>query len=224
MKIISEDKKTRTDLLLRTLPLKTIDYVLGKYFALITMIFIPTAIIFSYTLILSFYGSVNVIAAISGTLALFLCGCALGALGMFISSLTNNTVISAVFCFGAMLLIYFMPTVILLLPKKPISAVIFFIIIGALSAYAVYKLCKSMEGALVTLFVFALGALAVYAINPTLLEGLLPRLFSSMSVTERFEIFASNAILDLSAIIYFITFAFIFVFLTHQSCEKARLG
>lgn len=224
MKIMSEDKKAKTDLLLRTLPLKTIEYVLGKYLALITMIFIPTFIIFSYTLILSLYGSVNIAAAISGTLALFLCGCALAALGLFISSLTDNTVISAVFCFGAMLLIYFMPTITMLLPKTAISATVFFILVGLLFGYLIYRLCSSIAGALGTIFVSSLASLLFYAITPSSLEGLLPKLFSLLSLTERFEIFTSSAILDLSAILYFITFAFIFVFLTHQSCEKARLG
>lgn len=224
MKIMSEEKRARTDMLLRSLPLRTIDYVLGKYFAVITMIFIPTAIIFSYTLVLSFYGSVNILAAMSGTLALFLCGCALAAVGLFISSLTDNTVISALLCFGAMLLIYFMQTITMLLPATALGALIVFTVVILLLSLIIYRLSASQICAFAFLFIAEMILLAVYFLKSEWLEGCVTRVFSALSVTERFEIFTSTAILDLSSLLYFITVAFIFVFFAHQSAEKSRLG
>ena len=188
------------------------------------MILIPTVIIFSYTLILSFYGRVNLIAAASGTLALFLCGCALAAIGLFISSLTENTVISAVLCFGAMLLVYFMPTLTTLLPKTSLGALIIFTVTVLIIGLVVYRLSSSQVCAFAFVLIAETVLLAVYAFIPEHLEGSVTKVFSSLSVTERFELFTSSAILDLSSILYFITVAFIFVFFAHQSAEKSRLG
>lgn len=224
MKIMSEEKRAKTDTLLRSLPLSTTDYILGKYFAVITMILIPTAIIFSYTLILSLYGRINLLAAVSGTLALFLCGCALAAVGLFISSLTDNTVISALLCFGAMLLIYFMPTLTMLLPATSLGALIVFTVIILLLSVVIHRLSANQVFTFAFLFISEIILLAIYFLKSEWLEGSVNKVFSTLSVTERFETFASSAILDLSSILYFITVAFVFVFFAHQSAEKARLG
>ncbi len=224
MKIISEEKRAKTDMLLRSLPIRTIDYIMGKYLAVITMILIPTVIIFSYTLILSFYGKVNIIAAICGTLALFLCGCALAAVGLFISSLTDNTIISALLCFGAMLLIYFMPTITMLLPATPLGSLIVFTVIILLLSFIIYRLSLNQIFAFSFLFISEIILLTLYFTKNEWLEGASSKVFSLFSVTERFEIFTSSAILDFSSILYFITVAFIFVFFAYQSAEKSRLG
>ena len=224
MKTMSEEKRAGTHILLRSLPIKTTDYILGKYFAVITMLFIPTAIIFSYTLILSFYGSVNLISAFFGTLALYLCGCALAGVGMFISSLTSSMVSSAISCFGAMLLIYFMPALTMLLPASALGSMIAFTILILLLGVLVYKLSASLTFALGFTAVSELILLGAYFIRSEWLEGAVRKLFSTLSVTSRVEIFTSTAILDLSAILYFITLTFIFVFFTVQSAEKSRLG
>ncbi|MBE6607886.1 MAG: hypothetical protein E7633_04980 [Ruminococcaceae bacterium] len=224
MKTMSEEKRAGTDILLRSLPLKTTDYILGKYFAVITMILIPTVIIFSYTLILSFYGSVNIISAIFGTAALYLCGCALAAVGLFISSLTSSMVTSAISCFGAMLLIYFMPALTMLLPASALGSLIAFTLIILFLGVLVYKISANSTFALGFTAVGELILLGAYFIRSEWLEGAVRKLFSLLSVTNRVEIFTTSSILDLSAILYFVTVAFIFVFFTVQSAEKARLG
>ena len=224
MKTMSEEKRAGTDILLRSLPLSTTDYILGKYFAVVTMIFIPTAIIFSYTLILSFYGSINLLSALFGTLALFLCGCALSAIGLFISSLTGSMVTSAIACFGAMLLVYFMPALTMLLPATSLGALVTFTIIILLLGVLVYKTSQSISCAFGFVFASELILLSVYFIKSEWLEGSVRKLFSTLSVTNRIELFTSSSILDISALLYFVSVAFVFVFFTVQSAEKARLG
>ncbi len=224
MKTMSEEKRTGTYTLLRSLPLKTTDYILGKYFAVITMLLIPTVIIFSYTIILSFYGDINLLSAIFGTLALYLCGCALASIGLFISSLTSSMVSAAISCFGAMLLIYFMPALTMLLPASALGSMIVFTLLILLLGLLVYKVSANLTFALGFTCVSELILLGAYFIKSEWLEGGVRKLSSVLSVTGRVEAFTSTAILDLSSILYFITVAFIFVFFTVQSAEKARLG
>lgn len=224
MKIMSDEKRSGTFLLLRSLPLRTRDYIFGKYLSLVTMIFIPSVIIFSYTLILSLYGKVNILAALVGTLSLFLCGCALASIGLFISSMTDSPVVAALLCFGAMLLIYFMPTISMLLPTSALGALIVLSVAIIAAAFAIYRLSSSDTLALSCGAVGEIILLFIYFISPERLEGSLAKIFSCLAVTERLESFTASAILDLSSIIYFITVSALFVFFTHEVSEKARLG
>ena len=224
MKIMSEEKRGGTFLLLRSLPLRTKDYILGKYFALVTMILIPSVIIFSYTAVLALYGRVNMLAAFFGTLALFLCGCALAAIGLFISSLTDSPVISALFCFGAMLLVYFMPTIALLLPTSAIGSLIVFSLGAVVASFIVYRLSNSEAAALSCGVIGEVLLLALYFVSPESLEGSAAKLLSALAVTSKLDVFTTSSILDLSAVLYFITVSFVFVFFAHEASEKARLG
>lgn len=224
MKIMSDEKRGGTFLLLRALPLRTRDYIIGKYLALVTMIFIPSAVIFSYTLILSLYGRVNMLAAFFGTLALFLCGCALASIGLFISSMTDNSVVSALLCFGAMLLVYFMPTLTMLLPTSALGALLVLSIVIVAASFIIYRLSSNETLALSCGTVGEIILLVIYFISPEKLEGSLTRIFSCLAVTSRFEAFTASAILDLSSILYFVTVSALFVFFTHEASEKARLG
>jgi ABC-2 type transport system permease protein len=131
---------------------------------------------------------------------------------------------SAISCFGAMLLIYFMPALTMLLPTGALGSMIAFTILILLIGVLVYRLSASLTFALGFTAVSELILLCAYFIKSEWLEGSVRKLFSSLSVTSRVETFTSTAILDLSAILYFITVAFIFVFFTVQSAEKARLG
>lgn len=90
MRVIAEERKQKTDQLLYSLPITTTQVVLGKYLALLVVYLIPLAIISLYPLIFSQYGDVYLLTAYGSILAFFILGAALIALGVFISSLTEN--------------------------------------------------------------------------------------------------------------------------------------
>lgn len=107
MRVISNEKRQKTDNLLYSLPITMTDVVLGKYFALLTVFVIPTVIMGIYPLILNHFGDVNLGTSYCALLGFFLLGCALIAVGMFISSLTESQAASAGICFAVMLFNYF---------------------------------------------------------------------------------------------------------------------
>ncbi|MGN1027082.1 MAG: ABC transporter permease, partial [Faecousia sp.] len=90
MRVIAEERKQKTDQLLYSLPLSTSQVVMGKYLALLLVYMIPLCIISVYPLIFSRYGDVYLLTSYGSLLAFFLMGGALLAVGMFISSLTDN--------------------------------------------------------------------------------------------------------------------------------------
>ena len=103
MRVLAEERKQRTDQLLYSLPLKIRDVVAGKNLAMVSVLAAPTLLLALIPPILSIYGTVNFAAAYGTLFAFFLMGCALIAIGMFFSSLTESQIIAAVLSFSALL-------------------------------------------------------------------------------------------------------------------------
>lgn len=108
MRILSEERKNKTDQLILTAPVSVGGIVAGKFFALLTIFAIPTAFICLYPLLLGRYGTVPTPENYLAILGFFLYGMAAIAIGIFISSLTESQVISAVICFLVLFLSYMM--------------------------------------------------------------------------------------------------------------------
>ena len=96
MRILSEEKKNKTDQLLLTSPVSLIEIVLGKYLAMITIFAVPCLIFCLFPLIIKLQGTAYLLVDYSSILAFFLLGCLFIAVGMFLSSLTESPVIAAI--------------------------------------------------------------------------------------------------------------------------------
>ncbi len=96
MKSFSEEKKLRTEQLLMTSPVSLGGMVFGKFLAAYTM-FAGTFLISCLQLIiLTWYGEPNGGKIIGSIIALLLVGAAFTAIGIFVSSLTENQIVSAI--------------------------------------------------------------------------------------------------------------------------------
>lgn len=96
MRLLSEEKKNKTDQGLLTAPIGLWEIVLGKYFAALTLFIIAESIVFVYSLILSYLGTVVWSTLLGNYFAMLFLGAAFIAVGLFISSLTENQMASAV--------------------------------------------------------------------------------------------------------------------------------
>lgn len=108
MRVMTEDKKQNTDKLLYTAPVKTISVILGKYFAMLTIFAIPVAIGCLLPLFLGLYGTVPYLESYVGILGFFVYGAACIAIGLFVSSLTENQIVAAVLSFVLLFVGYMM--------------------------------------------------------------------------------------------------------------------
>ena len=95
MRVIAEERKQRTDQLLYSLPVTTTQVIIGKYLALLVIYAIPLAIISIYPMIFAQFGDVYLLTSYGSILAFFVMGAALIAVGVFISSLTDNQGLAA---------------------------------------------------------------------------------------------------------------------------------
>lgn len=117
MRLLSEDKKLKTDQLLLTSPVSVGGMVWGKFLAAFTMFLISVSITLVYVVILATFTTPNWNVFVGNFIGLLLFGAALIAIGLFISSLTESQMIAAVISYGAIMFIGFFDTIAASMPS-----------------------------------------------------------------------------------------------------------
>lgn len=221
MRVIAEERKQKTDQLLYSLPITTTQVVLGKYIALLAVYLIPLCIISLYPLIFSRFGDVYLPTSYGSILAFFIMGSALIALGVFISSLTENQGFAAGIGIAVILLNYYSVSLSEYVSSTAMGSVIAMcLIIVALGAIIRY-LTKNTNLAYGFSSLFIAIILITYFVDMTKLEGLFPDIMKKLSLFERFNAFV-NGVFDMISIVYYLTVIVFFLFLSVQSLEKRR--
>lgn len=221
MRVIAEERKQKTDQLLYALPITTAQVILGKYLALLVVYLIPLALISLYPLLFAQFGEVYLPTSYGSILAFFVLGAALIALGVFISSLTDNQGFAAGIGIAAILLNYYSVSLSEYISSTAFGSLAALCVLVVLLAMLVKYLTKNE-----TLAYFGAGGLLVlimgfYMYDPTKFEGLLPQVMADLSLFERFYVFV-NGVFDMTAIVYYLTSIVFFLFLAVQSLEKRR--
>ncbi len=222
MRSFAEEKSSRTDQLLYALPIGMTRVVVGKYLAMLTVHAASTIILCMYPIILSFFGNVNFVGSYSGILAFFLLGCALIAIGMFISTLTSSQLISAVITFGVFVAIYLMSLIASLIPTTAVASLVCFFVFAVIIGLIVYTLFHSDVAGLVAAAVIALPTAVLYFFDSSLFAGAVPKILEKFALFDRLDIFIYYGIFDLSAVIYYISVVLLFVYLSVRSMDKRR--
>ena len=221
MRSFAEERKQKTDQLLYSLPLKTWQIVGGKYLSLVIMFLLPVAITCIYPYIFSKYGEVYLPGSYGALFAFFVMGAALIAVGMFISSLTDNQGFAAGISIVLFLFNYYSVSLAEQVSTTSYGSVFALCILAALIGFIVKALTKnnvlalSVGGGLIVL------TLAAYFIVPDKFEGLLPTIMEKLSLFDRFSNFV-NGVFDLTALVFYASVIILGLFLTVQSLEKRR--
>ena len=167
MRLFAEERKQKTLELLLTAPISNVQTMLGKYLASLTFLAILLASVAFTISPLFIYGQPDIKPILSAYLGLFLYGAALLALGLFISTLTENQIIAVIITFG------------------------------------------------VSMTLWMVSILGSYATGPT------REVINYLSIISHLDDFIKGVI-DTSHIVYYVTFAFVWLFLAHRSLESMR--
>ncbi|MBE6658204.1 MAG: ABC transporter [Ruminococcaceae bacterium] len=221
MRSVAEERHSKTDQLLYSLPVSVTQVVLAKYLAMFTVFLIPVGIIALYPLILSIFGTVYLGTAYGALLGFLLLGGALIAVGMFMSSLTESQVIAAVTSFGVIFAMYLMSAIASLIPAGSMASLIAFAVVVLIFAGVVYSLTKNSTVAGITAAAGAFILAGIYFINSSLYDGLFAKVLNWLSVFDRFSTFTTG-LFDLTSVVYYVSLIVLFVFGTVQSVEKRR--
>ena len=106
MRLFAEEKKTGTIELLMTSPISTVQVLLGKFFACLTLYMLIVALTLVYCVILEVYGDPDWGPIWSAYLGYLLLGGTFVAVGILASSLTENQIVAVLLSFGALLLLW----------------------------------------------------------------------------------------------------------------------
>ena len=134
MRLFSEEKKLRTEQLLMTAPISITSMVTAKFFAAET-VFLAGLLLTSLNVIpLYLYAEPYTAQIVGNYVALFLVGSAFIAIGLFMSSLTENQLAAAVATIGVLLFLLIMS-----FANSYIDLYAFRYVIDWLSVYARYQ-------------------------------------------------------------------------------------
>lgn len=103
MRLMAEERKMRTLQLLLTMPISIGDIVLGKFLAALTVFALGLAGTLVYPLILALHGGVEAWVTAGNYVGLILLVSACIAIGLFISTLTENQIVAAVLTYVVLL-------------------------------------------------------------------------------------------------------------------------
>ena len=221
MRVLAEEKRQRTDQLLYSLPVSTTEVILGKYAALIVLYLIPLAVISIYPLIFAQFGEVYLPTSYGSIFAFFLLGAALLAVGMFISSLTENQGLAAGIGIAVILFNYYSVSLSEYVSSPALGSLIALLVLICAVALIIKVLTGSGSLAYWVGMGVAPALLGGYLVTGGSFEGLLPDIMSALSLFERFYVFV-NGIFDLKAVVFYLSVIVFFLFLSVQSLEKRR--
>lgn len=221
MRSFAEERKQKTDQLLYSLPLTTWQIVAGKYLSLVVMFLLPVAIICAYPYVFSRYGEVYLPGAYGAMLAFFVMGAALIAVGMFVSSLTENQGFAAGIAIVVSLFNYYSVSLAEQVSATGYGSAFALCVIAVLVGFIVKALTKNNRIALGIGGGLAVLTLAAYLIVPDKFEGLLPDIMKKLSLFDRFTTFVGG-VFDLTALAFYASVIVFGLFLTVQSLEKRR--
>ncbi len=229
MRIVAEENRQKTDQLLYTAPVSISKIIMGKYLALITLFGLAMLVVCLYPLILSGLvkgvatgtESVDFAIAYGSALGFFLLGSAYIAIGLFISSLTESQVIAAVASGVIMIFTYLMSSLASLLPSGHTFSFWFLAVLAAALAFGLHMWIHNGWMAALIGLIAEIALTVTFILNTEAFDGILRKSLEAVSIIERYDNFTLG-IFDVSALIYYLSVCFLFVFITIQRIRKKR--
>ena len=193
MRILSEEKKQKTDQLLLSSPVTLTGLVMGKFLAAFLVYSLGVSITFVYAIVISVFATLNWSIIVGNIIGLLLIGAAFIAMGVFVSSLTENQVVAAISTYAVLLFILFVDS-----------------IAGLVSTL----------GTTISNFFTSLSALSFLKYLGVVVEWISKGLYS-ISIYSRYYDMCLG-IIDISSIIMLVSFTVVFIFLTVRVLERRR--
>ena len=221
MRVLAEERRQKTDQLLYSLPITTTQVVLGKYLALLAVYLIPLAVICVYPLIFTQFGGVYLPPSFASIFVLFVMGAALMAVGVFLSSLTENQGFAAGITIAVILFNYYSVSLSEYISSTAFGSLIALDVLAILLGFLIRYLTRNEGLAYGVALALVLALAAAFLVDSSMFEGLLPAVMEQLSLFERFNTFV-NGVFDVTAIVYYLSVIGFFLLLSVQSMEKRR--
>lgn len=222
MRSFSEERKNKTDQLLLTAPVSLTKVVLGKYFAMATVVAVPNLIFCLFPLIIKMNGTAYLKVDYISIVVFFLLGCVYLAIGMFMSTLTESQIIAFVSTFGVLLLLYLWNGIIEFLPSSASGCLVGLLLIVSVIIFYIWQMTLNWVLSVLLEAVCVIACVIAWFVKSSLFENLLSRLLGKLAFADVFTGITQNHIVDLSGIVLYLSVITVFIFLTVQTIQKRR--
>ncbi len=131
MRLFTEEKKNRTEILLLTTPVSAVGIVLGKFLAAFSVYAIGILSTLIYAIFILCFTEIAMSVVFGGIIALLLYGALFISIGTFISALTDNQVVSAIATFCVLFFLYLAESFVSFIPNTFITNILYWLSINA---------------------------------------------------------------------------------------------
>lgn len=111
MRLLSEERRQKTDQALLTAPVSLTSIVMAKFFAAFLLFVLGISITLVYAVVLAFVAQPAWSYILGNYLGMLLLGAALTAVGLLISSLTENQLVAAIVSYASMFMLLMLDTI-----------------------------------------------------------------------------------------------------------------
>ncbi len=222
MKSLPEERKEKIDQLLYTSPVSVTRIVLGKYLSMCTVFFVVILLLATCPLVLKSLGIAMLSVDYTSLLAYFLLGCVYIAICMFISSLTESQIISAIISLVTVFVLEYFSGLSGVLSDKPYVSLVGFILIAAVIGLICWLLTRNPVFGFTVGIVLSLAVLVLYIFKSSLFNGALQKIFGMLPPSNYLINFIYYYMFDIRTIVYYLSLIGLFVFFTVQTIQKRR--
>ena len=221
MRVFSEERKQKTDQLLLTSPTGIGSIVLGKYLSLVTIFAVPVLVMCLFPVVMTRFGNETLLWDYACIFSFFLMGCAYLSVGMFISSLTESAVISAILCVLFVFSTQMMSSIFPIIGGSALSALIFLVALSGAAGLLVYYMTKHAPMAALTFAALAAALFVLYYAQPEWFSGRTASVLRILDFESHFAETAGGSFAIENAV-FFLSYAVGGIVLTAVSLGRKR--
>lgn len=221
MRLLSEEYGRGTDKLLLSAPVSVSAVVVGKYLAACTVFLVTVLFTLVYAAIVAVYGDLAVGEVIGAYLGYVLLGACFIAVGLFVGGQVESQVNAAFLTFVALLALWLIDGIREIAPSDERSGLLFVLALISLAGVNIYAVTTSARLSAGIAVAAGLVAGLLYLGESSLFTDLISRTLLAISPVDRYPEFRLG-IIRLSSLVFYVSFAGVFVFLTIQNMERRR--
>lgn len=222
MRSFAEEKKSRTDQLLFTTPIRITSIVIGKYLAALMLFILTLSITAIHAVTIGFFTvNIDVYSIITSYVGFLLIGASFIAIGMFISVVSENQIVAGISSLGISIILYAVSSISDVIPRDSMSGMFFMIVCIVLLTAGLYSLLKNIWIALTTFALFIGITIWLFFTQKSFFEGIIQKTIKVLSITKFSDEYFIGVI-SLSSIVYYLSIISLFLFFSHVIIERRR--
>jgi len=228
MRLFSEEKRQKTDQLLLTSPISITEIVCGKFLAALSIYAMSLVVTVLYAVIIAIYGDLMVWETLGSYIGFLFLGACYISVGVFVSASTENQLTAALVTFFTLFVIWLIDPIAQMIPSDALAGVISASVLAFIVVLFLFINTRNWFISLVTAVIAAAVILFLYFYVSGyyyqfrgIFNGFLQNFLGWFSLNRRYQNF-SMGLLKFDALLYYVSFSGLFLFLTIRLIEKRR--